>query len=97
MEGFGLACARGALGPAGEKDHFQIALLKQDEASGRGEARIMDVRLGLACARGALGLAGEKDLVFLTRFRILSYSISSSVSPWACLPTFCRWVWYSRE
>jgi len=41
-------------------------------------------------ARSVFGTTGRKDLVFLTRFRILSYSISSSVSPWACLPTFCR-------
>ena len=35
--------------------------------------------------------------VFFTRLRIFSYSISSSVFPWAWLPTFCRKVWYSRE
>src|ERR1035438_2683149 len=35
--------------------------------------------------------------VFLTRFRIFSYSISSSVFPCASLPTRCREVLYSRE
>src|ERR1017187_2515994 len=35
--------------------------------------------------------------VCLTRFSIFSYSISSSVFPCACWPTFCRKVWYSRE
>jgi hypothetical protein len=35
--------------------------------------------------------------VFLTRVRIFSYSISSSVFPCACLPTICRKVLYSRE
>ena len=28
--------------------------------------------------------------VFFTLLRIFSYSISSSVEPWACLPIFCR-------
>jgi len=35
--------------------------------------------------------------VLLTRLRIFSYSISSSVFPCACLPTICRKVLYSRE
>ena len=35
--------------------------------------------------------------VLLTRLRIFSYSISSSVLPCACLPTICRKVLYSRE
>ena len=52
---------------------------------------------------GQTGVSGSPEAVRSTTqngrigFRIFSYSISSSVFPCACWPTFCRKVWYSRE
>ena len=50
---------------------------------------------GLVKCRSFMRMTDSR--VFLTRVRIFSYSISSSVFPCACLPTICRKVLYSRE
>ena len=75
------AYACGFLGSEGRRTQFELALVKEEGVPGRGEARIMDVRLWSARAR--VSFWGWKDE------KTWSYCSSRPESVPTCQPHWC--------